>query len=476
MNRDRDQDTVCAASTPPGVGGISVLRVSGKNAYTFTKKLCPFLSEVPESHRAQYGILKNPDSEVQIDEVMVTYFQNGRSFTGEDVCEISCHGNPVIVEAILQELILAGCRMADRGEFTYRAFMNGRLDLVQAESVMSLIHAQSQLGTRQALRQLQGSLSKSLENIEDTMTWCLAHLEASIDFSAEDIEVVSSQDLLLRVDQITQTLSKLLKTYRAGKVLQDGFKLVLAGIPNVGKSSLLNLLVGDSKAIVTDIPGTTRDLIEASFIVDGMKVLLVDTAGLRESSDHVEKIGIERSYRAQDSADGVFYVFDSSRSLAPEEIATINQLDPEKAFLIGNKVDLGKHALEERKAGLLEQLKGSRFLQKIQDLDLFWKTRVHFVSAMDENSGWNLKSVISNLLQQAQFEDQALISQARHFENLSKALENMGRAEKLVKQNSSPEFIALEMKESLIQIQETLGKRFDDQIMDRVFKEFCLGK
>lgn len=470
MRRDRDLDTICALSTPAGVGGLAVVRVSGPQAVSLTRGLCSFLPQSPDSHRAYYGILMSMKSGTKrepIDEVVVTFFQKGRSFTGEDTIEISSHGSPQITKDILAELTLAGARPADRGEFTYRAFMNGRLDLVQAESVLSLIESQSKQSTQQALRQLQGNLSKDLEKIESDLIWCLAHIEASIDFSTEGLEVVDSNELLMKVKELRHQIGRLVDSYQAGRVLKDGYQLVLTGVPNVGKSSLLNLLVEDERAIVTDVPGTTRDLIEAFFMVEGFKINVTDTAGLRESEDRVEIIGIEKSYEAQKRADGIFFIFDSSRELTSAEVKEIASLDLERTIFIGNKSDQGNKSPAERITD---------FVQNLQGFDRVSKEKVHIVSAFDKRDGEKLKNLLIKNLRETQFEDQAVISQARHFENLSGAFENMIQAEVLVKEGTSPELTALELKEALLRVQETLGKRFDDQIMDRVFKEFCIGK
>ncbi len=476
MNKDRDLDTICAVSTPSGIGGISVIRVSGPIAYSVTRALCGFLPERGESHRAYFGTLKSLKTGTDgdaIDEVVVTYFQKGRSFTGEETTEISCHGSPSIARQILEELFLAGARAADRGEFTYRAFMNGRMDLVQAESVLSLIESQSRQSSQQALRQLQGHLSKQLEKIENDLIWCLAHIEASIDFSTEGLEVVEENVLLDKVLGLQKQIEKLVQSFQTGRILKDGFQLVLTGIPNVGKSSLLNLLVEDDRAIVTDVPGTTRDLIEASFMAKGYKVNVVDTAGLRQSQDQVEKIGIERSYQAQKAADGIFFVFDSSKPLSDAEIKELSALDMSRTYLIGNKKDSGLETVEKRIENLQKQLNS---VQKLQGFSSLPKDKIQIVSAFDKTDGDRLKEILVQNLGESQFEDQAVISQARHFENLSQAQENMIEAYGLVKSGASPELTALSMKEALLRVQETIGKRFDDQIMDRVFKEFCIGK
>ena len=474
--KDRDLDTICATATPTGVGGISVIRVSGSKAVSLVRTLCPFIPESPESHRAYFGLLKFPETTDPIDEVVATFFVRGRSFTGEDTFEISCHGSPIVVREILSQLTLIGARAADRGEFTYRAFMSGRIDLVQAESVLSLIESQSANSARQAIHQLNGSVSKELLEIEDRMIWCLAHMEASIDFSVEDIEVVANGLLIEKIQDLTKRLKTLVDSFSKGRILKEGFRLTLAGVPNVGKSSLLNLLVEEDRAIVTDIPGTTRDVIEASFLMEGLKVNVIDTAGLRESLDEIERLGIERSYQAQRSADGVFFVFDSSRGLSLDEIQKISLIPIEQVFIIGNKADQGPLTGSERVAAALGAIGASGFFQNLQGFLPKLREKIRIVSALNEKDGRVLKDLLKQHLGDIQFEDQAVISQVRHFENLSLSLGNMMRAHDLVVRQASPEFMSLEMKEALLRIQETLGKRFDDQIMDRVFSEFCIGK
>jgi tRNA modification GTPase len=475
MFQDRDQDTICALSTPAGVGGIAVIRLSGPKAFSIARSLCQFLPESNsiQSHRAYYGMLQCFQSQETIDEVIATAFKKGHSFTGEDTCEVSCHGSPVIARQILEEMTRAGARAADRGEFTYRAFMNGRMDLIQAESVLSLIESQSRISTRQALRQLQGDLSKELEFIEDQLIWCLAHIEASIDFSTEGLEIIDSNILADKVAVLNQRIQHLVDSYQKGRIVKDGFQLVLTGIPNVGKSSLLNLLLEDEKAIVTDIPGTTRDLIEGSFLLGGFKVHVTDTAGLRLAQDQVERIGIERSYAAQKRADAFFFIFDSSTELSPEELKELSSLDPEKTILVGNKKDLVREEIESRRERVLIQI---RSLQKLHGFSVFSKDKIHIVSSFDKRDGQLLKTLLQKNLEETSFEDHAVVSQIRHFENLQTALSCLQEALPLVKASVSPELIALSMKEALLKIQETLGKRFDDQIMDRVFKEFCIGK
>ncbi len=472
---DRDQYTICAVATPHGVGGISVIRVSGPQALLFCRPLMSFLPEKLVSHKAHFGSLRDPETQEIIDEVLVTYFQEGHSFTGEEVAEISCHGSPFICQSILNLLIRSGCRAADRGEFTYRAFMNSKLDLVQAESVLSLIESQTQASSKLALRQLKGDLSTELEQIENDMTWILAHAEAGIDFSTEGIDIVDNAEVQRRLARTEGVLSELVSTFRMGRIIKDGFRVVLTGLPNVGKSSLLNLFLEDQRAIVTDIPGTTRDVLYGDTLFEGFKFTFLDTAGLRqETSDVVEKMGIERSYEAQSEADLVLFVLDSSLGVSAEEIRLLDQLDAKRTFLVFNKID--KIPVAQGSEALKQALQGSKFYQESLALGFAIESRFFFVSALDKAVR---RQVLSELVKSFEMQRQTnsvLLSNARHFENLQRALENTQRSKQIVVAQTGDEFLALELKEALIAIQETLGKRFDDQIMDRVFKEFCIGK
>ncbi|MGZ3773772.1 MAG: tRNA uridine-5-carboxymethylaminomethyl(34) synthesis GTPase MnmE [Bdellovibrio sp.] len=475
LRGDRDQDTICAVSTPHGVGGISVIRVSGPRALLSVSKTCAFLPDNLESHKAYFGSLKELQSGDEIDEVLVTYFKHGKSFTGEEVLEISCHGSPVICQNILQQLVSLGVRPADRGEFTYRAFMNGKLDLVQAESILALIESQSQQAARLALRQLKGSVSHKLLDIENDMTWILAHAEAGIDFSTEGIEVVDNSHVLNRLQKIEASLEELVGTFKKGRILKDGFRIVLTGLPNVGKSSLLNLFLEDERAIVTDIPGTTRDIIHGDTSYKGVKFTFLDTAGLRDSAiDLVEKIGIEKSKEATEESDIVFFVFDIEKALTADDINILDGLEPERTYILANKTDRLNRV--PTSSEIHDTLKNSKFFQKIADLDNFFKRKVFFVSSLDKTARNRVLEELVKSVGDLELENTVLISNSRHLENLSRAFENTKRSKSLVEQSIGDEFLALELKEALIAIHETLGKRFDDQIMDRVFKEFCIGK
>ena len=459
-----DEDTICALSTPPGTGGIAVIRVSGARSLTISRQLCSFVPLEPESHRLYFGTLRSLD-DGDVDQVLAAYFADGRSFTGEQTVEISCHGGPVIAATVLKELVRAGCRMARNGEFTYRAFMNGKLDLVQAESVLSLIESQTRRSAKAALRQLEGHLSAELHRIEDDLLWILAHLEASIDFSTEDIEVVHPQILIDRSEALIGFVERLLGTYAQGRILKEGLQVAIVGRPNAGKSSLLNSLVKEERAIVTPIAGTTRDLVEGTVSVDGIPVTFVDTAGLRETEDVIERIGIERTRKAMDRADLVFHVVDASAV----DLATCLRELPSQAseidYVVLNKLDLvgSKGAIENVRSGL------ARF-----------ESRIFEVSAVKGTGLDAIETAVSHLVKDLGSEASNVVTQARHQELLQKIHSCLGSAVRLMtegnKEVSSPEFIAFELQEAIHAIHDLLGKRFNEQVIDRIFKEFCLGK
>ena len=302
-NGNKDEDTICAVSTPSGVGGIAVVRLSGPRAFELGRMIGPFLPENPESHHIYFGTLRSPEGGAPIDEALLSTFHHAKSYTGEETVEISCHGSPAITQWILQELVSVGARVADRGEFSYRAFINGKIDLVQAEGVLELVESQSKRSAQQGLRQLKGGLSQQLKSIENDLLYVLASIEAAIDFSTENLEVLDKPEISTRIERVKKNIEALLLSYNHGRLLVDGLRAALVGAPNVGKSSLFNLLLSEERSIVTEIPGTTRDVVESSVLIDGVKICLLDTAGIRDTGDVVERLGIQRSRDAHASAD-----------------------------------------------------------------------------------------------------------------------------------------------------------------------------
>lgn len=469
---DKDEQTICALATPVGASAISVVRLSGPRAFEIIKNACPGLSDKKlESHKCYFTKIKN-DKKENIDEVLVAVFADKKSYTGEPSVEINCHGNMIIVENILSRLYQLGARSAGRGEFTYRAFMNDKIDLVQAEAVLSVIESQSQKSLTVSLRQLAGQASKNFLSIESELIWCLAHIEASIDFSTEGLDIVDGNVLIEKIKFIGTQLRQITESYRAGKIIKDGLKIVFMGQPNVGKSSLLNLIVEMDKAIVTSVAGTTRDIIESSTIYKGLKIMVSDTAGIRPTTDVVEKIGVEKSIREAASADVCVYIFDCSRGLSAEDELLISRITNKNVLFVGNKSDL----LDPKQTEIVfSETRKKLQLLSLQN-SLIQDYGVVFISALDQSCRDQLLLRVTEEIKNLDFLNESLISSARQFEMSEEALEAVGRVVVELEQNAGAEFVAQTLKGALLSIQKILGHSYDDQIMDRVFKEFCLGK
>lgn len=460
----RDDQTICAIATPPGTGGIAVIRVSGESALEISKNVCLFLKgKRIQSHTVHYGTLRSADGNEEVDEVLVSYFASGKSFTGEETIEISCHGSQHIAGRILKELIVSGARLAEPGEFTYRAFMSGRIDLVQAEGVLELIESQSQRASQLALRQLKGEQSRELSEIENSLTWILAHLEANIDFAAEDIEVASTEVLKNRLQESLQSIDDILATYAIGKAITQGLHVALVGKPNAGKSSLLNALLDEDKAIVTDVAGTTRDIVEGEIWIEGYKIQLHDTAGLRAASDQIESLGIDKTKAAIEKMDLTLLVIDPEDDISSLEIEALKRpVEDESVAILFNKSDIVSNSIDYKK-WIRDRFE--------KDIEFF------VVSAVNRQGLDKLKgALLERMTRLIPDVGSAAISNSRHYELLRQSQDFAQRGFNLLVEAESPEFIAFELQSSLVAIQEILGKKFDDEVMDKVFSEFCLGK
>ncbi len=440
-------DTICAIATPRGKGGISVIRVSGDDCFKITKKI--FKSnkdiETAEGYTILYGHIT--DGINKIDEVLISVFRAPKSFTGENVCEISCHGGVLVTETILDLLIKNGCSLADKGEFTKRAFMNGKLSLTQAEAVHDIIEAKTKKGAEAAVNRLSGSLTDKIIKIRDKIVKLLAMIQVSTDFPEEDIDAFSDGKLDDLLDEYEFEIEKLLKSAKRGIYLSNGAKCAIVGIPNAGKSSLLNALLEEEKAIVTHIPGTTRDVVEGRCEIGGVLINFLDTAGIRETEDEIEKIGVNKSKKLIDDSDFVIFVTECGRDLTKEEKEILSLTEGKNRILVLNKSD----ETEENREGYIT------------------------ISAKTGNGLDKLKEIIGDFLNQNE-EDSTMIANERQRNAVMSALEAIKRAKETLKDGFYSDLAVIDISLAAEALGEADGMSINDEVVDRIFMEFCLGK
>ncbi|AUB54008.1 MULTISPECIES: tRNA uridine-5-carboxymethylaminomethyl(34) synthesis GTPase MnmE [Enterococcus] len=457
-------DTIAAISTPPGEGAISIVRLSGDQALTIANKVYQSgnkqLLDVP-SHTIHYGHIVDPKSEQLVDEVMVSVMRAPRTFTREDVVEINCHGGIVVVNQILQLLLREGARLAEPGEFTKRAFLNGRVDLSQAEAVMDLIRAKTDKAMGVALNQLDGNLSALIRSLRQEILETLAQVEVNIDYPEyDDVEELTTKLLLEKAQMIQQRIEVLLATSQQGKVLREGLSTAIIGRPNVGKSSLLNHLLREEKAIVTDIAGTTRDVIEEYVNVRGVPLKLIDTAGIRETEDIVEQIGVARSRKALAESELILLVLNQSEPLTIEDEQLLEATKGLKRIILLNKTDLPK------------QLEEDKLLSLIEDEPVF------AVSVANNEGLDRLETAISELFFGGQTgeRDATYVSNTRHIALLEKAAISLQEVIAGIDAGMPVDLVQMDMTRCWDYLGEVVGDSVQDELITQLFSQFCLGK
>ena len=454
MKRDMKEDTIAAIATAPGQGGIGIVRISGPKTEKILRGIFrpAGLKETDEweSHRMMYGRIT--DSGEILDECMAVMMRAPKSYTREDVAEIQSHGGTQVLQRILETVLQHGARMAEAGEFTRRAFMNGRIDLSRAEAVMSLIQARGEQERRAAVRQMAGGTADFVRKASDELYLLQAGLAACIDYPEEISDEEGAGSLREGLERLTGMLRGAVDE-RSSRLIYDGMQVTLFGIPNAGKSSLLNALIGQEKAIVTAIPGTTRDTVEGEMTLDGIRVHLTDTAGMRDTEDPIERIGVERSERARENADIAMLILDGSREMTAEEREWIRQLNPADAVII-NKSDLPQKTTEETVRSLRDGI------------------RCMTVSALDSAS---LQPIRDHLRKSAEIGDRLAVTQPRHLDAVKRAAGHLEDAMKTLEQYT-PDMAATDLQAAQNALSEITGDRADEKLLDRVFSEFCVGK
>ncbi len=448
-------DTICAISTALGVGAISIIRVSGDDAIDIVNKIFDKDLTKKESHTINYGHIVYK-GEI-IDEVMVSIMKSPKTFTKENIVEINSHGGVAVTNKVLEILLLEGARLAEPGEFTKRAFLNGRIDLVEAESIMDLIESKTETSRKLAISGMEGKVSKLVKDIIDNLVKVNANIEVNIDYPEyEDIEIVTKEKIEEMSKYINKELTKLLNESENGKLIKDGINTLILGRPNVGKSSILNKLIEEDKAIVTSVAGTTRDIVEGQIRVNGILLNIIDTAGVRETEDIVEKIGVEKSLSLVNDADLIILVFNNNEKLTDEDKKLLEYTKEKKRIIVINKIDL-ENNLD------ISNLKNERIVK---------------ISALKDSGIENLKNEINDMfnLEEINLGDFTYLSNSRQISLVKKAVEISKNLEDTLNNDVPIDLLEIDIKEICEILGEIIGESYDDKLIDTLFSNFCLGK
>lgn len=469
----RDFDTICAIATPIGEGGIAIIRVSGENALEIVSKVFRAKSgtDIKEmkSYTMKYGHIYDGDD--LIDEVIISYMKGPRSFTAEDVVEINCHGGVVSTNKVLESIIKAGARIAEPGEFTKRAFLNGRIDLSKAEAVMDLIHSKNEFAMKASVNQLKGSVSAKVRSLREDILYEIAFIESALD-DPEHISLEGYPDkLMAKTRGLSQELKKLIDSADNGKMLKDGIRTVILGKPNAGKSSLLNVLVGEDKAIVTSVAGTTRDVLEESIKLHGIGLNMIDTAGIRDTEDEVEKIGVEKARKYANQADLVIYVVDSSRELDENDEEIIELIRDKKVIVLLNKTDLDPVVTEEQiKDKFREIYEGE---EKHDDSLHVIRTSTKDNTGIDE-----FEKTIQDMFFAGRIavNDEIYITNQRHKEALVEAYDSLKMVQKSLEDEMPEDFYSIDLMSAYAALGRIIGEEVGEDLVNEIFSKFCMGK
>ena len=458
------KDTICALATASGMGAIAIIRVSGPEAFTICDPLFQSVKEGKsllhqKTHTIHLGTFKHEGQ--LIDEVLVSLFKGPNSYTGEHVVEISCHGSTYIQQQILQLLLRKGCRTAEPGEFTFRSFMNGKMDLSQAEAVADLISSSNEKSHNMALSQMRGGFSSEIQNLREQLIKFASLIELELDFSTEDVEFADRTQLDGLLNRLKIVLRRLIDSFALGNVIKNGIPVAIVGEPNVGKSTLLNALLNEDRAIVSEIAGTTRDTVEDEIIIEGMPFRFIDTAGIRETQDTIESIGIEKTFEKIKQAKVVLYLFDASTANPAQVFEELKKLEVhtnnKPLIALANKVDKGD--LLELQAAFAEL------------------PNILFVSAKEKNNLGQLTALLTDKVKLGLLSNEdVIVSNSRHFEALSKALDHIVLVQNGIEIGISGDLLAMDIRQSLFHLGEITGEITTDDLLDSIFRDFCIGK
>ena len=459
------EETIAAISTAPGTAGIGIIRMSGKDVFSVLEKIFRPIKEESikniNGYTIKYGKIFNPETDEIVDEVLVSYFKEPKSYTQENMCEINSHGGTIVVRKILELCLKNGAQMAEPGEFTKRAFLNGRIDLAKAEAVINLINAKSQKETKASINQLEGNLSLEIKRIKKKIISLLADIEASIDYPEYDeAEEVSNNKALTKLDEIQKELEKLNKSFETGKIIKDGIKVAIIGKPNSGKSSLLNAVLKEDRAIVTDIEGTTRDTIEEFVTIDGISFKFVDTAGIRKADNKVEEIGIEKSKKVAKESDLIIAMFDNSKKLTKEDEEILEFIKDKTAIIILNKIDLKESVLEQEE----------KIINSGKDV-----IKISLLSNCDLSGFYKELNMLFEL-NKINPDNEIIITEMRHKKLIEDAIAHTENAKKTILDNIPIDIISINIKEIIEDLSKITGENVTEDVINEIFSKFCLGK